>query len=153
MSTHTTHFCDCCNGDREITHGDDDGHAINYSEIPTYDGWAEFEKSYIDRSGDKRTAEYHVCARCLADPDFDQSHYGAVAGWDTQSRENLEKGRKHADAFAWAQEHLGTPDRWGFPRGVRQVFDGSYAYGYRVGPKFADGRFSASDRVPEARAA
>jgi len=142
MSTHTTHFCDDCNSDRDRSHGDDDGHAINYSEYPVGDGWAEFGKPYTDSLGYTRTADYHVCAHCLADPEFDPVRYGAISDWDTQSRENLEKGRKHAEAFAWAEEHLGTRDRWGW-RGVRQVFGD----GWRTGPKLEDGRFSPSDKV------
>lgn len=147
MSTHTTYFCDQCNSDRDITHGDDDGHAINFGELSTYDGWAEFEKPYVDRWGDTRNAEYHICAHCLADPEFSPGSFGKVSEWDTESRKNLEKGRKHAEAFAWAEEHLGSRDRWGY-RGVRQVF-GSYPYGYEPGPRLEDGRFSTSDKVRE----
>lgn len=145
MSTHTTHFCDCCNSDRETSRSDDDGRAVTYSEYPVGDGWAEFGKPYTDRWGDKQTAEYHVCAHCLADPEFDQFGYGAIPDWDTHSQENLENGRKHAGAFQWAQENLGTWERFGW-RGVRQVFD-KYDYGYQPGPKLADGRFSTSDKV------
>jgi hypothetical protein len=148
MSTHTTHFCDYCNSDRDISYGhnDDDGHAINYSEYPVGDGWAEFLKPYTDRLGYKRDAEYHICAHCLADPEFDPSRYGKIAEWDKASQENLEKGRKHGEMYAWADENLGSRDRWG-RRGVRQVFGD---VGYWFGPKMADGRFSPSDRVREA---
>lgn len=146
MSTHTTYFCDCCNSDRMSDRGDDDGHAVNYGELPTYDGWATFEKPYTDSLGYKRTAEWHVCAHCLADPEFDSTDYGKIGDWDSSSLESFEKARKHAEAFAWAQEHLGTPEKW-YVRGVRQVFG---SVGYWVGPKMADGRFSPSDRVREA---
>lgn len=151
MSTHTTYFCDHCNSDHESDRRYDGGaSAITYSEYPVGDGWAEFEKPYTDRGGDRRTEELQVCAHCLADPEFDPASYGAIPEWDTGSRENFEKGRKHAEIYADALERLGTPDRWG-RRGVTQVFDDatSYPYGYQPGPKLADGRFSTSDQIRE----
>jgi hypothetical protein len=151
VSTHTTYFCDACNSDYDISAGEDDGHAINHGGLPAYDGWAEFQKPYTDSAGHRRMADYHVCAHCLAAPDFEPDRWGEVPEWDDASRKSLEAGRKHGEAFAWAEQHLGTADRFGW-RGVRQVF-GSYAYGYRIGPKLEDGRFSTSDRPVAARAA
>lgn len=148
MSTHTTYFCDECNSDHDIQHGDDEGHAINY-EYPAFDGWAVFQRPYTASGGYKSTEEFHICAHCLADPEFNPEGYGSVPEWDTQSCENVEKGRRHAEAFTWAQEHLGTPDtRWSTIRGVLQVFGGG---SYWTGPKMHDGRFSTSDRVPMAQ--
>lgn len=140
MSTHTTHFCDHCNADHDITHGDDDGHAITYSEYPPGDGWAEFRAG---RPKSIHADEIHICAHCLADPDFEPDEGWWIAEWDGESKDNLARGRAHAERFRWAQEHLGTKDRWGF-RGVRQVF---VRVAYRVGPKLEDGRFSPSDRT------
>lgn len=151
MSTHTTHFCDYCNSDRDITwgHNDGDGHAVNYSEYPVGDGWAEFQKPYTDFSGRPSTYDVHICAHCLAEPEFDSARWGKVSEWDSESQQNIEKGRKHGEAFAWAEEHLSSPARFG-RRGVRQVFGD---VGYSFGPRMADGRFCTSDRVIERRAA
>jgi hypothetical protein len=147
MSTHTTYFCDWCNQDHDASY-DGGASGINY-EYPPSDGWAEFGLPYTDSLGYAATSEVHVCSRCLAIPEFEPRPRWTIADWDTTSKENLEKGRKHAEAFDWAQEHLGTYDkRWCSYQGVRQVFNtgGSFGYGYLVGPKLSDGRFSPSDK-------
>jgi hypothetical protein len=152
MSSHTTYFCDVCNSDRETQQSADDGRAVTYTEYPVGDGWAEFTKRRASGYGED---EMHVCAHCLASPDFDGPWEGfAVSEWDENSAKNVEKGRAHAEVFRHAQETLGTWDRW-YWRGVKQVFDSatSYPYGYRVGPKMEDGRFSPGDQVYERRAA
>jgi hypothetical protein len=145
MSTHTTYFCDHCNYDRETTRGSDDGSAITYTEYPVGDGWATFEEPYIDSFGHNRRAEVHICAYCLASPEFEPRPRWTIPEWDTESCKNFERGRAHAEAFVRAQETLGTRDRWGW-RGVQQAL-GYQPYGYLVGPKLANGKFEARDAV------
>lgn len=146
MSTHTTHFCDNCNQDRDADHRHgDEGNAVTYSEYPVGDGWAVFEEPYVDSLGYDRKAEVHICAYCLASPEFKPRSRWAIPDWDDDSRRNFERGRAHAEAFVHAQETLGRRDRWGW-RGVRQAL-GHNPYGYEVGPKLADGRFRSDDAV------
>lgn len=136
MGSHTTYFCDYCNDDHDIQHGEDDGHAICFN-YPVGDGWAEFQVPYTNSLGHTNTRDVHICAHCLADPDFEPKRNWKISEWDTASKENFEKGRVHADLFAHALETLGTHGRWG-ATGVTQVFDG---HGYTHGPKLEDGSF------------
>lgn len=143
MGSHTTYFCDRCNQDRDAS-WDGGASSVTYSEYPAGDGWAEFKVPYTDSGGYSSTYEVNVCAHCLADPNFTPKPNWQIADWDNDSRERVENGRRLAEAFAWAEEALGTPGRWGRREGVRQVFhdrDGA-PYGHCVGPKLDDGSWS-----------
>jgi hypothetical protein len=144
MSTHTTYFCDHCNTDHDYD-GSGGAQAINY-DYPQMDGWAEFQEPYTSRLGYAATNEIHICAHCLADPEFEPRTAWKIGSWDDESRKNLAKGRAAAEAYDWALEHLGTrSDRWPYRSGVRQVIDDGY--GRQFGPLFEDGRLNSEDRV------
>lgn len=128
MSSHTTYFCDHCNSDHDIQHPEDEGHAVCYDGLPTYAGWAEFRKPYTGYTGRPMMAENHVCAHCLADPEFADHDYGEVAEWDTESLQSVAAGAAHAAMYADALESIGN-SRW--PHGVRQVFGDGRLHGPR----------------------
>lgn len=144
MSTHTTYFCDYCNSDHDTDYSD--GRQAISHDYPPHAGWAEFEAPYVGYFGDTLKAEIHVCAHCLADPEFEPRRGWTLPKWDDAARENVAAGRKLAEAYEWALEHLGRRDQWGVA-GVRQVLEEFYGYGHRPGPRFEDGRFRTDDVV------
>jgi hypothetical protein len=141
VSSHTTYFCDVCNQDLD-NEGDRDGRSAVCNESPGWCGWATFNVPVTGSTGFRYTDEVHVCAHCLADPEFEDREWGEIHGYDFESRQNLVAGRQHAAIFEAAQESIGTKTRWGWT-GVRQKFERYW----NLGPRLDDGRFNSTDRV------